>query len=300
MWTCGTCPSADAPAPLIARQTIPNPGQVPIRFKVEYNRDDISPRNTYSVQADIVNRDGRLAFTNDTAHEVVTRGNPRRVDMVLALVQPPPEMAEEAGPDWRTWVEAPARIARANLMRNEPEPLLHVGYYQSTTEGCARPGNEGLELAGNDIVARVTLMQPPSTPWAIPCDENVGGVGRRPAHPGPCWEPDKPTGCWSTAWRRPPSPSPGKGCGTPSSPSLPSRPWRFFSRPVMTLDNKLRVLSGMPRGSGCSQFNGYEIGPRQDGTILMAITHHEAADPFVVCTADYPVEETNCPPGFRL
>ncbi len=58
-------------------------------------------------------------------------------------------------------------------MRNEPEPLLHVGYYQSTTEGCARPGNEGLELAGNDIVARVTLMQPPSTPWAIPCDENV-------------------------------------------------------------------------------------------------------------------------------
>ncbi len=63
---------ADAPAPLIARQTIPNPGQVPIRFKVEYNRDDISPRNTYSVQADIVESDGRLAFTNDTR----TRSSP--------------------------------------------------------------------------------------------------------------------------------------------------------------------------------------------------------------------------------
>ena len=167
---------ADGPAPLIARQTVPNPGRVPIQFKVEYNRDDIDSRNTYSVQADIVESDGRLAFTNDTAYNVVTRGNPDKVNMVLVLVQPPPDLLEQAGgadSDWRTWVEAPARITWGNLIPNEPEPFLRIGYYQSTLEGCARPGNEEMELDGNDVVARVTLMQPPSTPWAIPCGEEV-------------------------------------------------------------------------------------------------------------------------------
>ena len=60
---------ADAPSTLIARQTITDTGHVPIKFKVEYNRDDIDLRNTYSISADIIESDGRLAFTNDTAYE---------------------------------------------------------------------------------------------------------------------------------------------------------------------------------------------------------------------------------------
>ncbi len=81
---------ADAPAPLIARQTISGPGQVPIKFEVRYNRQDINPRNTYGLSARIVESDGRLAFTNDTAYDVITRGNPDKVDMLLVLVEPPP------------------------------------------------------------------------------------------------------------------------------------------------------------------------------------------------------------------
>ena len=80
---------ADAPAPLIASQTIHNPGQVPIKFKVPYNRDDIEPRRTYGITARIIESDGHLAFINDTAYDVITRGNPNRVDMLLVLVQPP-------------------------------------------------------------------------------------------------------------------------------------------------------------------------------------------------------------------
>ena len=53
---------ADAEALLIARQTISDPGQVPIKFKVEYNRGDIDPRNTYAVSARIIEGDGRLGF----------------------------------------------------------------------------------------------------------------------------------------------------------------------------------------------------------------------------------------------
>ena len=86
---------ADAAAPLIARQTIENPGQVPISFRVAYSRADINSRNTYAIQASIIESDGRLAFTNDTAYDVITRGNPSKVDMLLVLVEPPPDQVEE-------------------------------------------------------------------------------------------------------------------------------------------------------------------------------------------------------------
>ena len=77
---------ADAPAPLIARQTISGPGQAPIEFEVAYNREDIDSRNRHSVSARIVESDGRLAFVNDTAYEVITHGNPDKVDMLLVPV----------------------------------------------------------------------------------------------------------------------------------------------------------------------------------------------------------------------
>ena len=162
----------DAAAPLIARQTISDPGQVPIKFKIEYNRDDIDSRNVYSITARIVESDDRLAFINDTAYEVITRGKPSKVDVLLVLVQPPPDQVEE-GTDWRKWVETPAKVAWANLIPNEPEVFLRIGYYQSTIENCARPGSQGLEVEGNKIIATITLMQPPPTSWAIPCDEQL-------------------------------------------------------------------------------------------------------------------------------
>ena len=84
----------DAAAELIAEQVITDPGQVPISFEVPYDPDDIESRNTYSVSARIVESDGRLAFTNDTAYDVITGGNPQRVDMVLVVVEPPPETAD--------------------------------------------------------------------------------------------------------------------------------------------------------------------------------------------------------------
>ncbi len=81
----------DVSSVLIAEQVIPSPGQVPIAFEVEYNRDDLVPRNTYSINARIIESDGRLAFINDTAYEVVTRGNPDNVNMLLVMVEPPPD-----------------------------------------------------------------------------------------------------------------------------------------------------------------------------------------------------------------
>ena len=286
---------ADAASTLIARQTISDPGQVPIKFKVEYNRDDIDSRNTYAVSAKIIESDGRLAFTNDTAYDVITRGNPNKVDMLLVLVKPPPDLIEE-GVDWRKWVEVPAQVISANLIPNGREHFLRIVYYQSTIEGCARPGSQGLKVEGNKIIASIMLMQPPPTAWAIPCDEQLVELD--------AVEPVEA------------SLEPGEryhvivnGTATMSF-SLPrSNLGQTFiaespieSAEIMILESappqyQLHVVSGLPKGSSCSQFNGYEIRRRESNEIEMVVTHHEIADQQVVCTADFPIVETNVPLG---
>ena len=45
-----------------------------------------------------IESDGRLAFINDTAYDVITRGNPNRVDMLLVLVEPPLDMVDDGDP----------------------------------------------------------------------------------------------------------------------------------------------------------------------------------------------------------
>ena len=70
--------------------------------------------------------------------------------MLLVLVQPPPGLVGDGdASDWRTWVEVPVPVVWANLIPNERELFLRVAYYQSTIEGCARPGSESLELDGD-------------------------------------------------------------------------------------------------------------------------------------------------------
>jgi putative lipoprotein len=286
----------DAAAPLIARQTIPNPGQVPIPFRVEYNRDDVDERNVYAVQARIIESDDRLAFTNDTAYDVITRGNPTHIDMVLVIVQPPPDLVAEAGDDWRTWVDTPARVVWANLIPNEADHFLRVAYYQSTIDGCARPGSEGVEVVGGDIVARVALMQPPPTDWAIPCDEEVV-------------ELDTVLPITATL-----------DAGQTYRVIVNERAVTTFTLPASDLPHtfiaespiesaavvavgsalgsyELRVVSGLPTGGSCSQFNGYEVRRDRSNTVAVVVTHHEVADPDVVCTADYPIVGTTVPLG---
>ena len=285
----------DAAAPLIARQTISDPGQVPIKFKVEYNRDDIDSRNVYSITARIVESDDRLAFINDTAYEVITRGKPSKVDVLLVLVQPPPDQVEE-GTDWRKWVETPAKVAWANLIPNEPELFLRIGYYQSTIENCVRPGSQSLKVKGNRIITTITLMQPPPTSWAIPCDEQLVELDavepiRASLEPGETYNVivnDMATTSFSL---------PRSDFGHSIIAESP-----IESAEIMVLESappqyQLRVVSGLPKGSGCSQFNGYEIRRSESNDIEVIVTHHEVADRMVMCTADFPIVETFVPLG---
>ncbi len=289
---------ADASAPLIARQTISSPGQPPIEFRVGYNREDIEPQNIYSVSARIIEAGGRLAFANDTAYDVITGGSPSKVDMILVLVQPPPDLIPggSTDSDWRDWVEVPARVIWANLIPNEPENYLQVGYYQSTIEGCALPGGQSLQVNGNDIIASVTLMQPPATPWAIPCDDQVVELDTvehiaEPLEPGQTYRV-KVNDVETTTFTLP-KPS----LGLTFIEESPIESVEVITSEGTPPQYQLRVVSGMSRGSGCSQFNGYEIRRVVPDRVDVAITHHEVSEPEAVCTADYPVIETFVPLG---
>jgi uncharacterized lipoprotein YbaY len=163
---------ADAASELIAEQVVSAPGQVPIRFEVFYNRSDINPRNTYSVSARIEEADGRLAFINDTAYDVITGGNPTRVDMVLVMVEPPPEMVDgEWSREDSLPVEAPVTVTATDILWEGSDAYVQVVFVVSEQDGCYRIGREEAIVDGTEIWVEVTAWAPAPTPWAIDCSE---------------------------------------------------------------------------------------------------------------------------------
>ena len=73
---------ADAPADVISQIEVPEPGNVPIDFELVYDPDAIVARHHYVVRATIVVA-GRLSWTTDTAHHVITDGHPNEIALWL-------------------------------------------------------------------------------------------------------------------------------------------------------------------------------------------------------------------------
>ena len=95
----------DAPAQVIAETTFTAAGrQVPFPFELRYHPDRIEPNHTYAVRATI-RGEGRLLFTTDAAHHVITRGNPGEVSLMLVSAgggtQPPPDAGDLSGTSWQ-------------------------------------------------------------------------------------------------------------------------------------------------------------------------------------------------------
>lgn len=74
---------ADAPAEVISEQVITANGQqVPFAFALSYHPPAIDPTHTYAVQARI-EADGKLLFITTSAYNVITRGNPTTLEVIL-------------------------------------------------------------------------------------------------------------------------------------------------------------------------------------------------------------------------
>ena len=167
-------------------------------------------------------------------------------------------------------------------MERHSEYLLLVAYHQSRIESCSRPGGHEFELDGSDIIVRVTRMLPPPAPWAIPCSEDLLEVETM-VHIGTSFTPGqtyhvKVDGRETTTFILP----------EPDFPDLFIDLSLVERVEVVTLESappqyELRVISGLPKGSGCSRSKGYEIRRTDPTRIDVDVTHHEVADPYIYC-----------------
>jgi putative lipoprotein len=82
---------ADASSTVIAEQVIElDDQQVPIPFELTADRSDLEERNTYSIRATIIDPEGRLRWTTDTANPIDSTQSSIDVgDLVMVQVQAP-------------------------------------------------------------------------------------------------------------------------------------------------------------------------------------------------------------------
>ena len=287
----------DAPGTLIAAQVIAGPGQKPIAFEIPYKGNDIAEGNTYALQAEIIESDGRLAFINDTVYEVITNGKPDRVDMQLKLVEPPPALAAQLDDDHRSlpWQEGMPQLIGAQHFNESGRHFVRVAFRRSAVEGCARPARTAVELKGTEIAVTLTVQQPPDLPWDTGCgqaSEVVDVVEHIPAalEPGPTYAITV-NGEAASAFTLPRE----QLGGTIITDSQVDTA-EVIETPGDQSQTALRVVSGRPSGS-CTQYNGYEVTRSNGNAIDVRITHHKASDPDRACTLDFAIDETTVPLG---
>ena len=78
---------ADASAIELGEDVIENADRLPVRFRIEYDPDEIEERNEYSLQARVELGD-ELLYINDTVHPVLTGGAPRNSDVAVISINP--------------------------------------------------------------------------------------------------------------------------------------------------------------------------------------------------------------------
>lgn len=76
---------ADAPAVELGRAEIDKAGNPPYAFEIAYDPAAIDDRHTYAVRATLTTGD-RLLFTTDRVAQVLTRGAPSEIDLVMRMV----------------------------------------------------------------------------------------------------------------------------------------------------------------------------------------------------------------------
>ena len=78
---------ADASAIELGEDVIENADRLPVRFRIEYDLDQVEERNEYSLQARVELGD-ELLYINDTVHTVLTGGAPRNSDVAVISINP--------------------------------------------------------------------------------------------------------------------------------------------------------------------------------------------------------------------
>ncbi|WP_342627161.1 YbaY family lipoprotein [Nguyenibacter vanlangensis] len=123
---------ADAPSTTIASTTIKTDRQVPIPYRLRFDRKAIQPGHRYALQATI-SVEGRMWFTTTTTYPVLAGGRDE-TDLVLERVQAPPTTAALPAGDWR------ALTIQGQDITGDPQATLEIAAdgAVSGTGGCNR------------------------------------------------------------------------------------------------------------------------------------------------------------------
>ena len=89
---------------------------------------------------------------------------------------------------------------------------------------------------------------------------------------------------------------------TPETANMAIKASPVDSAEILTLESappqyQLRLISRLPLGSSCSQFNGYDVSRPSEVLMRVNITHLEVTEENVPCTKNLPVVETIIPLG---
>jgi heat shock protein HslJ len=91
---------SDAPATILGRANLQNPGQPPFKFSIQYDPAQIQTGRSYSVRARVTAA-GNLIFISDQAYPVLTRGAGNQVSILMirasASAAPTQSRAEKSG-----------------------------------------------------------------------------------------------------------------------------------------------------------------------------------------------------------
>jgi uncharacterized lipoprotein YbaY/heat shock protein HslJ len=233
---------ADAPAEVIAITQVMGPRGSPIKFKLRYDPARIEPQMTYSVRGRI-SVGGTLLFVTDTAHSVLTRGNPNTVQLLLKRVRSQP-----AAPTGQ------ASAAPAGRLRGMYSYMADAGRFRDCASGRTYPvateaDNAALERAYS--AAR-------SEPGAALLVALTGRIEQRPKMEGEGTQASLVVEKFEQVW-------PGEQC-PPEGTALANTRWRLVglgetgderlpekNRPWLRFTDKEARVHGF---SGCNNVMG--------------------------------------------
>jgi putative lipoprotein len=97
VWITDISPVVQA-VPIVAQTTVRADGrQVPIAFELPYERERIDSEHTYAVKA-VIRSGGQVMFETTDGQPVITQGNPKQVNLMLATAAAPaPSSTPSAG-----------------------------------------------------------------------------------------------------------------------------------------------------------------------------------------------------------
>ena len=289
----------DAPAQEVASVSMSNIGNPPYDYRILYDPDDIDPDHSYAVDAQIRDANGELLFWTDVNHPVITRGAPSQVDIVLRMAprtgQGSPEPTPQATPRPTTggWTgSATAEIVGATAQPDGDGYRIAITYVLPGGPDCARDNDPTVTTAIDAVIVSLPLQintnatcgpdteavfNAYATGSLMPEEERVVLVNNRQV------------GSFTTLRADFPQPS-----AIVESPVQDVELQTLGSSPPQY---NLKVVSGLPKGSGCSAFHGYSIERMAGGEVSVRLTHYETTARGIMCTADFPYVTTNIPLG---